>query len=87
MLKLLEADAFSSYMLRKVRNSEVEHIPSQAQKESRFARCKRCTRKLLSSIRALMKLNFESANEKTFEQLVHEARIRGFRKAAAKFQS
>jgi glycosyltransferase involved in cell wall biosynthesis len=86
ILKLLEADAFSSYMLRKARNFDVEHIPPQAQKESRFARFKRCTREFLSSIRGLIKVESDSVNEKTFEELVHEARIRGLRKAAGKFQ-
>ena len=85
VLKLLEADAYSAYMLRKVRNFEVEHIPPQTMKESRFARFKRCTREFLSSLRGLIKVELDSATGKTFEELVQEARTRGLRKAAAKF--
>lgn len=85
ILKLLEADAFSSYMLRKARNFKVEPIPYQSVKESRFARFKRCTREFLSSFRGLFKLEQEKTNEKSFEELVQEARTRGLKKAAAKF--
>ena len=77
ILRLSEADAYSAYKLRRIRNFEVEHIPIE-NKITPLMRVRQSFRAFLSSVKGLF---YTKESPKNFEELVFEARVRGLKRA------
>lgn len=93
VLKLIEADAYSTYILKKMRNFEVEKIQDDDRnsviKKTKLQHFKQTTWDYIYSLKNILKMDSKNQlqTQKTFLELVHDARVRGIKKAALKYSA